>query len=227
MKRLLLFALLLGAVPAIFAQTPVALIREISGTVELKTPGSENWTAAKAGGSIEKSTIISTGFKSNALLEIGNSTLIVRPLTRLSLEELMSREEVETINVGLRTGRIQVSVKPPAGSRTEMSVQTPVATASVRGTDFSMDPVNIQVREGNVRLEYSGGDTASRPVMVGAGQKARVSSDTRRAANPHEVAILDRNLPELPGGISEVGARMNLPMGALVINVTLEEIEWE
>ena len=226
MKRsIILMLLLLGAV-FVFAQTPEASIQEMSGTVELKIPGSADWKPAKQGDRIELSTIISTGFKSTAVLIVGNSTLIVRPLTRLSLETLMNREETETINIGLRTGRIQVNVKPPAGGKTEFSVQSPVATASVRGTVFSIDPVNLRVIEGSVRYQLASGQAMNRPVLVNAGQQSWIDVDTGRTVNPLAQADANRALPALAGqnaaAGTESGAKLKIAQGTLAIEAPLE-----
>jgi hypothetical protein len=107
--------LLLMCSGALWAQSPQAVIREITGTVELKSGETGDWIPAKPGDILAASVIISTGFRSTAILAVGNSTLTVRPVTRLNLEELISQNAVETISVGLRTGRIRAEVTPPAG----------------------------------------------------------------------------------------------------------------
>ncbi|MCL2066736.1 MAG: FecR family protein [Treponema sp.] len=199
MKRLTVFILLFQCACFIFAQSPQAVIREVNGTVELKGPTAAGWTPAQAGQSIERDAVISTGFRSMALLAIGNSTITVRPLTRLSLNEIIAQESAETVSLGLRTGRIQVAVNPPAGTRTNFSVQSPSATASVRGTSFEMDPLNIRVTEGSVFYEAANG-TVFASVMVGAGQKTWVDPDAGRAVNPFAAAEAARKLPPLTGG---------------------------
>ena len=232
MKRLMVLIILLTGTVFIFAQTPAAnataSIREMAGTVELKTPGSTNWKPAKAGDTLVKETIISTGFKSSAILVVGNSTLTVRPLTRLSLEALLrSQDNSETINVGLRTGRIQVDVKPPAGSRTDFTVTTPVATASVRGTSFNMNPVTIQVTEGAVVYKPAGQAASARPVMVSIGQSSQVDTDSGKAANPQALAEAKRSLPALPGKASSSSSdnvRIIIPQGYAAISA---EMYWE
>jgi len=215
---LVFIGILFGAALA-FAQSPQALIWEMTGTVELKASGSGSWIPARAGDRIERSTVISTGFKSTALLAVGSSTIVVRPLTRLSLEELMSQSGTETINIGLSTGRVRVEVKPPAGSRADFTVQTPSATASVRGTVFDVDPVNIHVIEGKVR--YASGSGKGRSVQVGAGQNSQID-DSGGVVPPSKKAESDRSLPALPGQGSktDTGGAVSLPQnldGTLVI----------
>jgi len=204
MKCFTLFILLLHGSFLVFAEAPKAFIREMTGTVELRKAGSMDWVPAKLNDPIGESTVISTGFKSTAVLSVGNSTLIVRALTRMSLEALLNNDETDTVNVGLSTGRIKADVKPPAGGKTSFVVQSNSATASVRGTSFEMDTVNILVHEGSVRFQPSGG-VNSRPVMVNAGQESWV--DSGGAVNPLVAAESSVALPSLKGqgGASSAG----------------------
>ena len=215
--------LFLFSLGVVFAQAPGAVITEMSGTVELKRPGSTTWTAARAGDVLERATVISTGFQSMALLTVGNSTITVRPITRLSLEELLSQEDTERVNVNLRTGRIQVDVNPPAGSKTDFTVQSPIAVASVRGTSFTMDPVNIRVKEGMVKVET--GPLAGASTMVNSGQSTKIETESGRVVNPWVAAEQSRALPALAGqdatAIEETAALA--PAGvSLSLEVTLE-----
>ena len=146
-KTILAILIILIAVPA-FAQ--YGIIREITGLVELKPAGAVDFTTARTGEALARDTIISTGFRSNAIIEVGSSMITVRPLTRLSIAELTSSSGTETINVSLQTGRVRVDVKPPAGTRTNFTVTAPTATASVRGTSFEFDTHTLTVHEGRV-----------------------------------------------------------------------------
>jgi hypothetical protein len=221
MKRTIAVLFFILAAAMTFAQNPEAVIREITGTVELKAAGSEVWRPAKAGDRIPQSTIISTGFKSMALLAVGNSTLTVRPLTRLSLEALIKQENTESVNIGLQTGRVRVDVKPPAGTRADITVQSPIATASVRGTEFEMSPVTLRVHDGNV-LYRSAGENA-RTVMVREGQRAQVDSTSGKVTNPYIQAEEDRRLPSLPGTTPgpESGARLKVARGTAEGDISL------
>jgi len=216
MKHFVIF--ILFALPAgfLFAQNPEALIREMSGTVELKTNASADWAAAQVGDRIGKNTIVSTGFKSIAFLEVGNSTIMVRPLTRLSLAELVNRNDTETINVNLNTGRVRVDVNPPVGGRANFIVQTPTATASVRGTAFNMNTDAIQVLKGAVNYKPANG-TYVRSVMVNAHQESRIDTDTGSVVHPMAAAKTVRNLPDLPGQSAlppaNNGAQLEVPSG--------------
>ena len=165
LKRTLCITLLLaGAVLCAFAQSGV--ISEFSGTVELKPVKASSFIPAKTGDVVEADTIVSTGFRSTAVIKVGSTTIAVRPLTRLSLAEIRSESGSETLKVDLQAGRVRVDVKPPAGTRANTSVQSPSATASVRGTDFEFDARNLKVYEGTVVLR--GNDDMEIPVPAGA-----------------------------------------------------------
>jgi hypothetical protein len=194
MKRMVLgLALLLGAA-ALFAQE--AVIREISGTVELKAPGAAAWSPAQRGQTIGRNVMISTGFKSSAVIAIGNSTLMVQPLTRLSLEELLLVGGGEKVDISLRAGRVRADVKPPAGGKTDFTVKSPTATASVRGTSFEFDGIQLKVDEGRVHVSGTdGGGT-----YVGAGHVVKTDIETGRTLAVAETAREDL-APPVPTGV--------------------------
>jgi hypothetical protein len=189
--------LLCGA--ALFAQeSGYAYIREFTGTVEIKAPGAAEWSAAQAGQTLSKDTMISTGFRSTAFIALGNSTMVVRPLTRLTLQEIQNIQGNESVNINLQSGRVRADVKPPETGATNFVVQSPMVTASVRGTFFDFDGLNLQVAEGAVHL--SGGDGTG--VYVGAGH--RVASNPQTGKTPTATETFKAELtPTPPAGAGE------------------------
>jgi hypothetical protein len=189
MKRGLFISLLMaGAVLCAFAQNVrqiTGVIRDITGEVELKRTGASTFIPAKKGDSIAADTIVSTGFKSTAIIEVGSSTIAVRPLTRLSLAEIHSTSDTETLNMNLQTGRVKVDVKPPAGTRSNLTVQSPSATASVRGTSFEFDTCSLKVNEGAVA--FQGGRGIG--ILIPAGLASSIDADDR-AVDPIDGAVL-------------------------------------
>ena len=209
--RLILFTgLLLFAITGVFPQQGAqeAVITELTGTVEIKKAGSAAWENAVRGQVIIPDTVISTGFKSTALISIGSSVLTVRPLTRLSLTELRASRETETINVNLQTGRLKVDVKSPTGTRADFKVQTPSATASVRGTVFEAGIFSLWVIEGSV--EYSG--TSGAPVIVDIDGYSYVDERTGRAIMPLETMLNDLAL-YMPIGTDVFYSYKGVPQG--------------
>lgn len=181
----------------VFAQSGV--IRELSGTVEVKSPGASDYVPAKAGDSLSQDTMISTGFRSTALLEIGNALITVRPLTRLTLMEISSSAGTETLNVGLQAGRVRVDVSPPAGTKASMSVTSPIATASVRGTSFDLDTRNLYVRRGAVN--FAGKQGLATRVSAGSSSRVESSGRTTYPADSKNAGLL----PPSPSGGSSAG----------------------
>ena len=174
-KTVLVFFLLLIAV-SVFAQTGQGsgVIRMLSGTVELKHPGAADFVIAEVGAEVRQNTVISTGFRSNALIEVGTSTIIaVQPLTRLTLTEIRAAAGTETLNANLQAGRVRVDVNPPAGTRASMSVSSPSATASVRGTTLFFDGRNLGVSGGMATFQGDRGP----PVLLGDGFFSRIGME--------------------------------------------------
>jgi hypothetical protein len=198
------FLLLAGRYAGLYAQESAgsrAVIRETSGTVEIKAPGSRDWVPARSGQSIARTSVISTGFKSTAVIALGNSLLSVQPLTRLTVEEIQETAGNERVNINLQTGRIRADVKPPAGGKTEFTVRSPSATASVRGTSFEFDGVNLRVDEG--RVHVTGGDRSG--TYVGAGHSVSSDIETGRMVSAAE-KIRGELAPTLPAGIDSTPA---------------------
>nr|AGS54160.1 hypothetical protein [uncultured bacterium contig00051] len=163
-----------------YAQTASAgqtgVIREMTGEVGLKAAGSSDFVPAQAGSHVAQDTVVSTGFKSTAIIVVGNTTLTVRPLTRLTLAEISSAAGTENLNVNLQTGRVRVDVKPPAGTRANATVQSPSATASVRGTSFEMDTFSVRVFEGSVG--FSGTDGLASPIAAGKASEVNTAGQS-------------------------------------------------
>ena len=170
----------------VFAQSSeegFGVIKELSGTVELKTDGATNYVPAKAGDTIAQNTIIYTALKSMALVEVGSTVIVVRPMTRLTLTEISASHEAETLHMNLQAGRVRVDVNPPTGTKTTMDVKSPMAVASVRGTSFYFDTRNLYVDHGTVFFKGNKGYT----VQVSEGSVSGVAAGNGKASAPQVV----------------------------------------
>jgi len=165
---LLMGFLLMGTSLCVFAQNGV--IKQLSGTVELKRAKETAYVPAQAGDTVSENTVISTGFRSLAVIEVGGTSIQVRPATRLTLTEIRSLDSEESLQMNLRAGSVRVDVTPPAGSRSNTRVQSPNASASVRGTSFYFDTRNLRVTQGTVLFNGSRGYT----IQVNAGSGTAV-----------------------------------------------------
>jgi hypothetical protein len=234
MKGLIAAGLFIGSFSLLSAQagppgSPRATIREISGVVELKAPNQKSWSKASPGDYLERETLISTGFRSSAVITMGDATVFVRPLTRLSLGDLSAGAGEERIDLHLRGGRIRVEARPPAGGN--FTVRSPIATASVRGTVFDFDGLNLRVSEGTVYLAPAeAGGLPPRALPVSEGESSFVDTLTGLAARPGAleaanlvppaVAGASRGPAETPRAVSRAS-----PGGSLIITVDITEKE--
>ena len=212
-KTVLIFVLILMGTAA-FAQNGV--IRELNGTVELKASGSSSYVQAKSGDQVREDTIISTGFKSSALIAVGNTLLTVRPLTRLTLKEISSASGTETLNVNLQAGRVRVDVNPPSGTRAAMTVSSPVATASVRGTSFEFDTRNLWVNHGKVSFKGQRGPM----MLVSAGSSSRIQEDGK-VADPVSIKIAELS-PQAPVGTDSSGGTSGEGFSSATLVITAD-----
>jgi hypothetical protein len=184
------------AAAGLFGQTgETALVRELIGTVEMRAPGGTEWEPVRSGQRLPVDTVISTGFRSTVNLVLGDSVLTVRPLTRIAIAGISRRREGDRVDLNLRAGRIRADVKPPPGGTLDFSVRSPIATASVRGTVFELDTLNLFVSEGTV--EFTG--TSGAAVLVDSGGSSFVDGAAGRPVSPAETAAAELR-PELPAG---------------------------
>ena len=197
MKKSFFVFLFLFTAFVVFSQN--GIIREMAGSVEIKRAGDSDFIAASVGDNLRQDTVISTGFRSTALIEVGSALFTVRPLTRLSLTEIRSSAGTETINVNLQAGRIRVDVNPPAGTRADMQITSPVATASVRGTSFEFDTREIYVYSGSVHFSGRRGSEW----RVNLGSSSELGEDGR-AEDPIVIRRQRLRPPPPPGTDSAV-----------------------
>ena len=173
MKRYLgILLLCMAGIFSAAAANLTATVTEIAGKVECKHPG-KDWKAAKVGDVLPAGSLISTGFKSTAILKTESAVLTVKPVTRLSLEELIKSEGTTKTQMFLMAGRVKAEVTPKEGEKAEFKVKSPTATASGRGTGFEFDGYNLFVDHGAVQFESGIG--IGIPKMVASGEFSTLS----------------------------------------------------
>ena len=149
MKKIILIPILfLILIAPLFSQFQ-AVFKELSGKVEVKAP-LKDWEPAQVDMIISKGTIISTGFRSTARLEIGPSDLYVKQLTRMELEELTMMKGTVTTGLNLRVGKVEARVKTVEGLEHNFKLRSPISTAAVRGTRLVDNGYTLKVLDGDV-----------------------------------------------------------------------------
>ncbi|GHV94700.1 hypothetical protein AGMMS50293_10200 [Spirochaetia bacterium] len=170
-----------------------AVFIEIRGTVEYRPANAAEWKPAVQGDTITPGTVISTSFKSTAIINAGSSRIVIRPLTKLTLEDIIQNANSDDIKLFVQTGRIRADVEPPQNGRINFTVRSPQVTNSVRGTSFEFDTVNLRVLSGVVRYSYKNGMT----VFVAKGEASYVEEEGRRVVPPQEIAA-GSHIPHIP-----------------------------
>lgn len=162
MKKIFFTVILISLAVSVYSQT--GIIRELNGNVEIKTTGASAFIPVQAGSEVTRNTIISTGFRSTAVIAVGSTLITIQPLTCLTLAEISQSSNEENLNINLQTGRIKVDVKPPSGAKVNTTVQSPSAAASVRGgTSFEMDTKTLNVFDGIVNWKDNNGFVSNIP----------------------------------------------------------------
>jgi len=187
-KYFLVIVIIVLVVCGVYSQNSGARygeILELYGIVELKPAGSSSFVRANAGDGIALNTIISTGFRSAAVIAVGNSIITLQPLSQLSFSE--------NLIINLQTGRIKIAADESAGTPAIFTVQSPGTDSIVCGTNFEFNTINMKVEKG--KASFSG--VSGPAVIVHEGREDALGADKKPAGS----SSASCSLPSSPGGI--------------------------
>ena len=220
-KKYVLIAVMLLTGTLLFADL-TAVVKNVSGKVEVKSPGG-TWKKAAAGMKLQKGYYISTGFKSEAVLVLGDSQVVVKQLTRMELEELVEKQGTVHTGLNLRVGRVRAQVSSSKGLKQKFTLKSPISTAAVRGTEFEYDGRNLTVYKGTVAFTNPLGQGR----LVRAGGSSRMPTAGGLPDSPEELqrllAAVDPSTLVLPGNIdfSEILEALSGLSNVTIPNVTI------
>ena len=226
MRKLSLLILILFTIGAfsVYAAEK-AVIKSFKGKVEVKSGSS--WSAVTEGMEIKPGSIISTGFKSSAVLDLGSSDLFVKQLTRMSIDELSKSGNTVKTNLNLSLGRVKANVKTSQGLKHDFTLKTPVSTAAVRGTVFESGVRRLNVESGRIRygnrigqMVTVLGGTSSTMGPTGFSAPADIAAAIEEAFNVETTTTLD----EAAEILSNLKIRTSGD-GTVVVNLVYEEME--
>lgn len=201
-KILLVFMLLLMGFSSLFAGVTV---KDFFGKVKVKYDGDIKWSRIEIGQELPANTLVSTGFNSQIVLDLGNAILDVLPLTRMTIDEITETQDTIKTALVLKGGRVKADVGKIEGKVNDFKIKSPVATASVRGTKFAFSGKTLDVIRGKVSFyptknkkpkkaaeskeeeEESESDTGA-GVDVSAGGKTQMTSADAAPASPSSMA---------------------------------------
>ena len=155
MKKIIAFVLFLFcSVSVLLAKDFSAQVSAVSGKAEVLSGGS--WKPLAVGDLLKNGDVVQTGFKSSLALKIKDSTVDVAALTRMTVEQLAENSAKDNVRLFVDAGGVTSSVKKTGLKKIGFTVRTPVATASVRGTEFSVqnnfDSVKVDTTQGSVAV---------------------------------------------------------------------------
>ncbi|MCR4630735.1 MAG: FecR family protein [Treponema sp.] len=111
-----------------------AEVTYIRGKVEVCR--NDVWVPLKIGDKIYERETISTGFQSEAKIRYNDSIMALGALTRITLDTLSEKQDKDNVALYLNTGAVRSKVNHTENKRISYTVKSPVAVASVRGTEF-------------------------------------------------------------------------------------------
>lgn len=150
-KRLLFTGLiLLFTASGAFAAISVVSVK---GKVAYKDGGV--WKSLSKGQTLAEGAKISTGMNSYAVLNIDGATVKIRPLSMIRVNKNTLKGDSSNTSLGLKYGSVSAKIPKLRKLKTVFKVSTPVATSSVRGTEFDVSygpqwGMIIYVIDGNV-----------------------------------------------------------------------------
>ncbi|MBQ0051257.1 MAG: FecR domain-containing protein [Treponema sp.] len=113
----------------------------VKGKVE--TMKNSAWVKLEPGAILNEGSVIQTGYKSEVELKVGNATMNVAPLSRMTVAQIAEvkvdeKTTKEVSNFKLETGSVRSKARHTDTRKVGHTVTGAVATASVRGTDFEV-----------------------------------------------------------------------------------------
>ena len=195
---LLVKFVLLGPSPAEASFTTLSVI---SGTVEVRDEGANDFRPAVDGETLEVGDIVRTGSEARAVITFfEGSTVEMEPETELTMQKLEGEEEGGFLtrmgqSMGVTWHRVVDLVDP----KSRYEVDTPAATVGVRGTLFQ-----VQVEaDGTTAVEVFEGRVA----VTAQGVEKIVEEGTGTRVRPGEPAQESSPLPAPPGTLEfELGS---------------------
>lgn len=176
-------AVAFGAVRGAHAQTSVATVMAMVGTVEVQRGPSGTSQAAAIGAQIFTGDVVRSGANGVAkLLFTDDSVLNVGPSTEVTLKGHGSGKAARLASLRLAQGSIEAVVSARGGESARYEVDTPTAIARVQGTDFivrydaAVEATEVAALEGSVAVQGTTGIIGP-AVVVATGEQTRVPRD--------------------------------------------------
>ncbi len=197
-----------------------ATVSYVRGKVEVCR--NDVWVPLKMGDTINPSEMISTGFQSEVKIKYNNSLMALGALTRITLDDLKTSGEKESVQLYLNTGSVRSRVTHTDNKKVSYTVKSPVAVASVRGTEFLMTGAgSVSCSEGavavyvNTDAKRAASDKSSRPAVQESDSETEEASSNSIASTDAAAASKDYVPANATTPANEINE--NAPAGAVVV----------
>lgn len=162
-------------------------IKFMVGSVQVrKGVGQTLWQGAKLNMKLSTKDAIRTFVESRAEMEMENGSVIkLEENSTMEISNLAQDEKSKSENTKMKvmSGKMWANVKKMTNSRSSFSFETPTATASIRGTELSLevdkDGTRLKVFDGTVYIAPTGGGNGA---SVGANQMTFVKKGQKDVA---------------------------------------------
>lgn len=178
----------------------------VDGTVEIKKAGRDKWRKGRDGALLKAGSGVRTGGDGSCVLEWGNGNVAkVAPESSIIVDELVvdPTDNTEKTNIALAKGELQLRTSSGDSERQKVSITTPSATVSSKGTRFI---VNVDEKSTTSIMCYKGkvgvSGRSGNEVIVAAGLKTLVNKgekplppeplDAEDLARMTEMAMMSR-----------------------------------
>ncbi len=191
-----------------------AFVVTVRGTVEVKTAGQTNWTAARANTEIRTGDRVRTGANSTCRLKVGDvgefdvqasSEITVGNLQQVRttaraffmLQRQITRDDVA---MDLRSGDLRSSFNRQPGRVGNYNVHTPVAVAGVRGTKFELDLEGGRPWYERLDAQNGDGEELGLTLIVGEGEVGMMGPNWERTCRGgQQLHMRQGQIPGQPG----------------------------
>lgn len=198
MRKILIIGVLLTICTTLFGEVRV---KDFDGKVKVKYPGEARWSRLNINDKLPDNATVSTGFNSYIVLDLGNATLDVMPLTRMTVNEITESQDTIATSLFLQGGTIKADVSKIEGKISDFHIKSPVATASVRGTSFIFSGNKLSVIRG----------------VVDFGAQQFIIPDTEGAAPGAEDEVASKVVRVKAGGESLMASIQDRPVPPAVM----------
>lgn len=142
--------------------------------------GDKTTVPALVGAVLKKGDSVTTGYTSTVMLDFGYATLTVTPITQLRIDEFTNKENIAKTQLYLRIGTVQARVRNVPAIRSDFSVSTPTANASIRGSEMRVSYDDKTKQTTVVALEdraYVKGSADAQETEITENNQAAVGED--------------------------------------------------